>query len=285
METYLVRIQCLSPYLTPWRNCTLWGRLCWIIADGRLDGWDIETWLNFYAENSPPLVLGDGFPADEVPVPALFQMTSGGDQKRPKTLPWDDWLTLCKEGKWPEQMNGKATKTPQTERVHVVMDRAKGSTVDGGLRTEIGWFPKEVVIVAQVDSNLGKDGLERLFEELCNEGWGQLRTAGYGQIQLNTIEQITPPETGKYAVTLGHCHPNDDLPQDGYWRWTGVPVRPHSKEERKGPSQLFTTMLLPGTCFASNKPFVGQTIRWDGRPDYRHYGIAPTWPVAEVGHV
>lgn len=281
METYLVRIQCLSPYLTPWRNCTLWGRLCWIIADGRLDGWDIETWLVMYEESSPPLVLGDGFPADAVPVPAIFQVTADGEEKPSKTLPWEDWLELCKVGKWSEKKNGKAAKTPQIERVHVVMDREKGSSVDGGLRTEIGWFPKEVVIVAQVDSNLSESGLKSLFEELCKEGWGQLRTAGYGQIRLNTIEQTTPPETSGYAVTLGHCHPTDDLPQEGYWRWTGVPVRPHSLHERKGPSQRFTTMLLPGSSFATNASFIGQTIPWNGRPDYRHYGLAPTWPIGK----
>lgn len=280
MDTYLVRLKCLSPYLTPWRNCTVWGRLCWIIADGRLSGWDIETWLNFYDENSPPLVLGDGFPADAMPVPALFQVKAEPRQKRPTTLPWRDWLSLCERGQWPDVPDSNVSRTHQSERTHVVMDRARGSAAEGGLRAEIGWFPTEVIIVAQAGSTLGQDGLENLFQELCKEGWGQLRTAGYGQIQLQQIEPITLPGSGAFVVTLGHCHPNDDLPQDGYWRWTGVPVRPHSLSERKGPRQLFTTMLRPGACFKIEQPRpVGGLVRIENRPDYRHYGIAPTWPL------
>lgn len=298
METYVVRLQCRSPYLTPWRNCTLWGRLCWIISDGRLPAWDIDTWLDWYREGIPPLVLGDAFPADGVPVPAAFLALSRqrivhslpeGMESPPKTLPWDDWKTLCDTGKFPptarrpkdedaDVLAAKNGKVHRAERMHVVMDRETGRATDGGLRSELGFQPDELLFVAKVDSALGKQGLETLLRELCLEGWGQGRTYGYGHVEFLGIESVESPQPTGWAVTLGHCHPTDDLPDEGYWRWTGVPVRPHDPATRKAPDQHFTTMLLPGACFAADKSFIGRTIPLDGRSDYLHYGLAPTWP-------
>lgn len=282
MDTYLVRLTCRSPYLTPWRSCTLWGRLSWIVADGRLPGWSIQDWIECYRAGIPPLVVGDAFPYDAVPVPALYLATATGPQKRPKTLLWPDWLELCQSGDWPE--SPQSHKAHRVERMHVVIARDSGTTVDGGLRTEAGeWPAKGLVLLAQVDETLGESGLRVLMEELCKDGWGQGRTYGYGHIELTSIEPIDRPQRTGQVATLGHCHPTDDLPEVGYWRWTGVPVRPHDQDSRRGEKQFFTMMLLPGACFAAQTgERVGQAIRIEGRPDYRHYGIAPTWPVMEV---
>lgn len=292
MENYLVRLKPQSPYLTPWRSCTLWGRLSWIIADGRLPGWDIQTWIGCYREKMPPLVVGDAFPADAVPVPALYLASAKGPEKRPKSLPWEDWKTLCAMGAWPQKRE-RARALPKVERSHVVLSRETGAALllddpekpdkkRGQLRTDIGWQPEELILVAQVDDALGKAGLETLIRELCKDGWGQGRTYGYGHVQLGDIEKLeVPPATG-WVTTLGHCHPTDDLPHEGFWRWTGVPVRPHNPSTRKGPEQHFTTMLLPGASFETESPFIGRTISWNGRDDYLHYGLAPTWPIPQA---
>ncbi|MBL1149293.1 MAG: hypothetical protein HND42_03670 [Armatimonadetes bacterium] len=306
MDTYIVRLKPLSPYLTPWRTCTLWGRLCWVIADQRLPGWDIERWLAFYKEGMmPPLVVGDAFPADALPVPDIFRALPkeriahslpNGMESPHKTLPWDDWKSLCETARFPQEKpipegeyanteRAKNGKVRRAERTHVVMDRGLGRAVDGGLRSEQGHQPEELLFVAQLDNALGEDGLETLVRELCLEGWGQGRTYGYGHVELIGIERIEIPQPTGWAVTLGHCHPTDDLPMDGFWRWTGVPVRPHDPATRKAPDQHFTTMLLhfttmllPGACFATDKSFIGRNIPLDGRSDYLHYGLAPTWP-------
>ncbi len=297
MDTYLVRLKPLSPYLTPWRSCTLWGRLCWIIADGRLPGWKIEDWLECYKIGEPPLIIGDAFPSNAVPVPAIYhalpkekieQLLPEGVEAPPKTLTWEEWRDLCATGKFlkpkenTDAMPSKNGKVQRTERIHVVMDRASGRAAYGGLRTEIGWQPDELIFVARVDSALGLRGLETLVRELCLEGWGQGRTYGYGHVEFLSVEDAERPESTRWAATLGHCHLTDDLPTDGYWRWAGVPVRPHDLGRRQGKEQFFTTMLLPGATFATDKTGIGHAISWDGRKDYLHYGLAPTWPVSPV---
>lgn len=294
MHTYYVRLKPLSPYLTPWRNCTIWGRLSWIVADGRLPGWDIREWLDSYRRGEPPLVIGDAFPSNAVPVPAFFhahpQELDGGNT--PKTLPWDEWMAACATGAIPKNHTGDR-QVRRTERTHVVMDRAMGKSLHGGLRAEQGWQPQELILVAQVDDALGKEGLDTLMTQLCLEGWGQGRSYGYGAISLTDIHDIEAPQPTGMVVTLGHCHPDDEVPPHGYWRWAGVSVRPHNSgsrrvlmesyndngEERRRPVPYFTTMLLPGATFISDKKHLGRTIGMDSRPDYLHYGISPAWPI------
>lgn len=281
MDTFLVRLWCHSPYLTPWRNCTLWGRMSWIVADGRLPGWTIEDWVAFVREGLPPLVVSDAFPYDAVPVPALHLAKASGDQKRPKALPWPEWLTLCQTGMWPERV--ATPRLHRSERTHVVISRDTGTALEGQLRTELGLQPVEgLVVVARVDPSLGRNGLELLFEELCREGWGQGRTCGYGQIEIRSVEPLSPVKSDGWITTLGHCHPTDDLPEEGFWRWTGVPVRPHNPETRKGPVQFFTTMLSPGACFPkkADEDWVGRTLDLPNLSACVHCGLAPTWPLA-----
>lgn len=277
MRTYEVRLKPLSPYLTPWRNSTLWGRLSWIVADGRLPRWDIREWLDSYRGDQPPLVVGDAFPSDAVPVPAIFQALPRHEETR-KTLPWEEWLGACATGAFPEKNSGDH-KTRTSERVHVVMDRATGRSLEGGLRSERGWQPDELILIAQVGDALGKQGLETLLTELCKEGWGQGRSYGYGGIRLCGIEELELPERTGVVVTLGHCHPTDDLPAGGFWRWAGVPVRPHDLETRRAPTQYFTAMLRPAATFSTDRGVVGKAIALDGSDDYLHYGLAPTWPL------
>lgn len=290
METYLVRLKPRSPYLTPWRNCTLWGRLTWIVADGRLPGWDIDTWIARYKAGMPPLVVGDAFPEEAVPVPALRLATANGTEKRPKTLPWEDWKKLCASGDWPPEI-AQVRAQPKVERMHVVMSRATGTALllddpekpdkkRGQLRTEVGDQPETLILLAQVNDTLGKAGLETLIRELCLDGWGQGRTYGYGHIESLGIEDAVRPAPTGWVATLGHCHPTSGLPQDGYWRLTGVPVRPHDAETRRAQeSQQFTTMLLPGASFATDELFIGQSLSSDARANYLHGGLAPTWPL------
>jgi hypothetical protein len=171
----------------------------------------------------------------------------------------------------------------EVERQHVVMDRSTGTTVEGGLRTEKGeWPPEGIVMMALLDEALGLESFKKMLVLLCTEGWGYGRNYGYGQIELASIEPLNRPASTGHVVTLGHCHPTDDLPEDGYWRWTGVPVLAHNPDTRRAIlPHRFTTMLAPGATFASDQPHVGQVLhaRLPHNDDYLHNGMVPTWPV------
>lgn len=283
MHPFLIRLECRSPYLTPWRSCTLWGRVCWIIASGGVPGWSIRDWIDLCREGLPPLVMSDGLAEGAVPVPAAFLALAKGPKKAPKALPWSLWLGLCQTGKWPEAQP-PPTNGREATRQHVVINRATGTALEGQLRTEKGTWPEgDVLIVALADDSLGRQGLESVLAVLCTEGWGYGRSYGYGQIVLKSIEPLEWPAATGAVATLGHCHPADGFPPDGYWRWSGVPVRRHDPETRRGPREEFTAMLAPGASFAWEPAprTVGRIVfePLAGGDHFAHCGLAPAWPI------
>jgi hypothetical protein len=182
------------------------------------------------------------------------------------------------------------------ERSHVVLSRETGAALllddpdrpqkkRGQLRNEVGWQPEELILVAQTDDILGLAGLKTLMAELCKDGWGQGRTYGYGQVEFAGIEKLERPAPTGWVTTLGHCHPTNDLPQEGFWRWTGVPVRPHNPDTRQAPQQFFANMLLPGASFGTDATTLGQAITLPGRRDAKKIGVAPTWPLIGESNV
>lgn len=287
MQPYLVHLKCLSPYLTPWRNCTVWGRLCWTVASGAVPGWTIADWIERHRAGLFPLIVGDGLPFDALPVPAIFLAKASGPQKKPKTLPWPQWLELCQTGIWPADA-AKPSVVHEVQRQHVKIDRATGTALEGQLRTEQGSWPSGgIVMAAWVDDALGVENFRQMLQVLCTEGWGYGRNYGYGRIELASLEPLNRPAATGYVATLGHCHPTDDLPQDGFWRWTGVPILAHDPNTRRAvvserfTTARFTTMLAPGATFKTDQPQLGRIIQAQLPPlnDYLHNGLAPTWPV------
>lgn len=284
MGAYVVRIRCESPYLTPWRNGTLWGRMAWAAASGAVPGWageDLAVWAGM---GELPLVVGDAFPYDEVPVPAACLARSDGAAKRPKALPWPDWLRLCADGTWPD---APAAPAHEVERTHVSLSRETGAAIDGQLRSEVGWQPPEgVVFVAILSEEMDEAAFRALLEVLCAEGWGYGRSYGYGALALRSVERVEPPPDGAHRVALGHLHPTDDLPAEGWWRWASVPVLPHDPATRRAIlPHRYAAMLAPGATFAAGDAAsggrFGRVITPDipGHPGYAHYGVAPAWPV------
>ncbi len=282
MKHYLIRIECKSPYLTPWRNCTIWGRLCWIVKNGVVPGWNIDDWINAYKGGDPPLIIGDGLPFNAIPVPSVFLANADGARELPKTLSWARWLELCRTGVMPVDENDK-TKIHKTARMHVTIDRSTGTAIDGQLRAERGDLPVDgIVILALLGDNLDFENFEKLFGELCIEGWGYGRSYGYGQCELYNIEPIARPESTGNVVTTGHCHLDDNLPQIGFWRLTGAPVLAHDPDTRRALlPHRFTTMLEPGATFQTDDRYLGKTVSAElpGHEDYLHYGLAPAVPV------
>lgn len=283
MRRYLARFRCGSPYLTPWRSPTVWGRLTWAVASGAVQSWSIGDWLDAYESGLPPVVVGDGFPESAVPVPAACLARHRGTEKPPGTLAWRDWLALCATGEWPA--GARAVPVPAAERTHVTMNRATGTGERGMLRTEHGDWPERMVLPLWADDSVGEDAVRALLAVLAAEGWGHGRSYGYGHIVLEGVEALAAPADAGHYVLLGHCHPTADLPEEGHWRWAGVPVLAHDPATRRAIlPQRFVTMLGPGATFPSSggvPAFAGEVVstRLPGHDRYLHHGLAPAWPV------
>ncbi len=298
MEWIRATFECRSPYLFPGRNCTLWGRLCWIVAEGGLDGVSLDDWFQSYESGEPYVVVGDLLPYGEMPTPALYRAAAGLEDV-PKSYPLSDWENAIRAGRLSGTKNGQDLAVVAVERTHVSLSRSKGSAAEGALYTAEGWYsPGGMVLYALAHEGIGAPGVQKLLEALCEEGWGLRRNVGYGQLKLISCEPMESPkfEGNDLFVTLGHIHPTEDLPAEGWWRWTGVPVIPHDPDSRRAmidPEREdnhplsryhFTTMLQPGATFrgAPQQPFAGAVLKYQaGNRTLYHYGMSPVLPIAE----
>ncbi|MBI2426158.1 MAG: hypothetical protein HYV27_25265 [Candidatus Hydrogenedentes bacterium] len=256
------------------------------MASGAVPGWSIEDWIQFYREGLLPLVVGDAFPCDAVPVPAYFLASAQGPRKMPKTLPWPQWLELCRTGNWPDPFPDPVAMR-EVERQHVAINRATGTALEGQLRTERGHWPAVgIFFVALIDDILEIQDFTKMLELLCTEGWGYGRSYGYGHIELDSIEPLEQPEPASHFATMGHCHPTECLPEIGWWRWRGVPVRRHNPDTRRAAQLQFTTMLDAGAtfeCASTVFPSHVGAVLFEPMAEnghYAHNGFAPVWPVS-----
>ncbi|MCL6623641.1 MAG: hypothetical protein K6T17_03360 [Fimbriimonadales bacterium] len=291
MRWKLIHIQCLSPYLTPWRAPTLWGRLAWIIAEGAIPDWDISTFISFYKENQPPLILSDGLPKDAIPTPLHWQSAwAQSNSKPPKTLPWDTLNALRQNpSQPPREAEGEHERGEREIALwRTAIDRATGKASEGALRADHGWIaPQGILIFALVHNVFTDETLQKLFLNLSAEGWGNMRSSGNGAFKVQSIQDFNPDINDPDGfMLLAHCHPTKDMPAEGLWKLNSVPVLPHHPDTGRPvgplPPPQRATMLAPGASFKEKqpKPFYG-TLLPLGRihPDYLHYGIAPALPI------
>lgn len=286
MNWYEVQITPLAPFRTLWRNDTIWGRLTWAVARGAIASWDICRWLAAYRDGTPPLVVSDGFPRTGYPLPAVWQTIPTNDDSKPPDVIALDELARLSSGTSHPIVSGQPLRP--SPRIHVSLSRTTGCALDGSLYVADAYLPPENVpisILTLLDQSLTPRDLEALWQHVASEGWGKGRSTGYGAFQLASVIPLQPPAQGADAfVTLGHIVPNDDLPRDGLWRWSGVKIVPH--DPATGLTMLpalFTVALRPGACFRETPPrqWAGRMLfhPLTGNPEYARYGLAPAWPI------
>lgn len=271
----------------------MWGRIAWLIAQGALQDWDIETFLALYRENQHPLILSDGLPTDAIPVPLHWQSAWQARGSSPsKTIPWETYLRIRDNPPMePLSSNGQGEQNVTLWRVAI--DRESGRAVDGALRSESAWIaPQGIIIFALAHDVFTDEHLQKIFHILSLEGWGNMRSSGNGAFRIQAIEDFNPQINSPDGfMLLAHCHPTNDMPE-GLWKIASVPVLPHHPQTGRavGPFEPMkrTIMLAPGSSFKDTdpKPFYGRMLsdHVEGNPQYLHYGIAPALPIKLLGN-
>ncbi|GMV36332.1 MAG: hypothetical protein AMXMBFR61_08400 [Fimbriimonadales bacterium] len=286
MNWYEVQITPLAPFRTPWRNDTIWGRLTWAVAQEAIASWNIHRWLQAYRDGNPPLVVADGFPRTGFPLPAAWHtLPTKDDHKPPEVITFEELTRLSKGNGHPIE-SGQPLRP--SSRLHVSLSRSTGCAVDGSLYVADAYLPPEDVpisVVTLLDHGLTPRDLEALWQHVASEGWGKGRSTGYGAFRLDGVTPLEPPaQDANGFVTLGHIIPNDDLPLDGLWRWSGIKTVPHDPDTGLTMfPPLFSVALRPGACFREKPPrqWTGRMLLHplEGHPNYTRYGLAPAWPI------
>ncbi len=286
MTLYRLRLEPLSPWLTPWQADTLAGMLCWACA--RTEGSDVlrQEILDPARRGEPTFVLSDAFPGDLLPLPLALRLQDFPDQPH-KKMKQARWLGAqafqrCQQGArlaasdlLPEESLGYHTQVRNTLSRTSDMTGATDSLF---ARTETAL--KSQPLGAQANAFLSvytriASGFEErfmsLFDELAKVGFGEDATVGKGQFSILS-PGLEPAgwldeagAGGDVAVSLSTFQPGPQDPTDGLWE-------SFIKYGKLGPDfglkNVFKrplVMFRPGACLrqVGGRPIIGRAIPMD----------------------
>ncbi len=102
MKTYRVTLTLRAPAASAWQADTIFGHLCWLLT-WRYGEAAFKQWLELYQQQTPPLLLSDGFPGELLPRPVPPPPPDKEEHKAEgmknadarKKLKGIEWLTLA----------------------------------------------------------------------------------------------------------------------------------------------------------------------------------------------
>ena len=300
-----------SPLATPLRAQGLFGHICWGIA--WRDGQDaVAHFLDRMRGERPPLVLGEPTPVGFAPMPAalrkgLIEPEVAGRRQ----AMWESYRSsglIPMAGLWAaaanltaetivESLNKAGWPRPILARREV---RARGAVnrITGGsngsgdrLGVEVWADEGEGQVEVPILSDMQADELGGLLKQGLENGYGQAASAGFGQVELASVEVVEDwPDVAEAnaGVALGPCVPRQSDPTAGFWEIEvhrgklgggfALQAGAAGKPVEKRP----VITLKAGAVFAGRTgPFVGRLVAGvhPERPEVVHYGMAPVLAV------
>ncbi|MDD5007501.1 MAG: hypothetical protein PHU49_02680 [Syntrophorhabdaceae bacterium] len=279
METYRIDIHLHGGVLTPFQADTVFGHLCWTVAQNEGDG-ALEEFLRPFLDGNPPFVISDGFPAGFLPKPLGANFLED-DPERLKEIKKivhvgpEDFGRIAAGGKTDLQ----ARDVPGTVEIsiHNRIDRQTGKTPsEGGLYGLVETHTPYVTVYIKTVSEAWKDRVADLFRKLSLSGYGRRKSAGKGHFTAGNPERFNFPEVkdANGFVTLSGFCPAENDPVEGLYQ---ISVK---------YGKLGEEFTVPGNPF--KKPLLviatGSVFRTAGAPAEFYgrmiTGIAPAKPEA-----
>ncbi len=302
MQTYRLSIRPMSVFGTPLRGDTLFGQLCWAVAE-HWGASRLTELLEGYTAGRPFCVLSDALPAAHVPRPALptgydgkrlADPTQRKAEKKKAWLPVDSlrqpssaWSRLAVSLEWRHA----------TAQMHNSIDRRSGTTGEDGFGPyEVAQTEYRGLLDVYVVIDEARWTAAEARAALCAIGafgYGRDATTGSGRFEVVTLDPLVWPraERPNAFLTLGPCAPQG-VEWDASRSWYAPLVRfgrhggraAVSERPWKSPVLLADVgaVLTPATWAPAM--FVGQGLGGDGclsraMAETVHQGYAPCVPV------
>lgn len=291
---------------TPMAGDTLFGQLCWALAEN-LGQDQLSELLNGYVSGKPYIVVSDAMPHGYIPLPTLpnHLWCEQNDAQR-KALKEKTWLALenlnAPLPDWKSLAKSEAeifVHKPQTvTQVHNSINRVTGTTGEGAFApyqmTQIWYSPEAQLDVYFVfdDEKISIDTIQTALVQIGQMGFGRDASIGLGKFSLNELvlhdwqSSITQPSA---YLCLAPCAPQG-LGLDGarsYYQPLTRFGRHGNRLARSGqPFKKPILMAKTGAYFTIAKdkvettarPFIGQGIAGISlvQNSAVHQGYAPT---------
>lgn len=224
MKLYRIDIEPTGGFYTPLKGDTLFGTLCWAVAE-RFGEQRLTELLTGYTENKPFCVVSDAFPAGCLPKPVLpfpyFKQANDKaepDAKERKKFKKREWLPVGKAALPTDEMAKYFTESAFMQKRLKTANRINPETnhADGGMysayMTEEIRYTGMLNVYAIIDeSRISAADVKILFEQIGQAGFGKKASSGGGKFSVSNMSAVSFENSNPTAfMTLAPCVPAPD---------------------------------------------------------------------------
>jgi len=221
MKLYKTTITPTSNFATTLKGDTLFGQMCWAIRY-KYGVERLEELLANYDE-TPFLIVSDGFAKGYVPKPSLPSTLLGEDSEKKKENRKKIWLSLkdLQNGDFLNAIDNKDAKN--NDKTVTVMRNAinyKTFTTGGDGFDPYGESESKISqkdIYFLVDDNFSLQELDETFKLLSQLGYGKDTTIGKGRFEFDTFKEVSLDYTSTTFMTINPFSPKDLVCKNIYY--------------------------------------------------------------------
>ncbi len=281
-QTYQLKAKLFYSAITSWQADTLFGAFCWsyLYLYGETE---LETLLNMYLNDLPPIIFSNGFPGDYLPRPLYTQYYDFAAAQKMNKQAWLNRLQECKKEKkikyltlndfqkWQQgifQLREvikeddliyiKNTSHNQVSRLTNTVDE------DGNFFHLVEWSTKEEYISVYLKIALGyEEKVYQTLELMGQRGIGKKHNLNQGAFTIikfdifDGFKEILAPNS---FVSLSDFVPANNDPVKGCYK---LFVKTGKTDLGKNPFKKSLIMLKNGSVMGLNdnlKPYYGRMI-------------------------
>ena len=301
MTLYRLEIEVRSAFATPPKGDTLFGQLCWLIAE--TDGAQrLEELLQGYTDGKPFAVIGDMLPADTLlfpPVP-ISHLGIAFDPKKRKNVKRQRAFTMDRlrenGGRIDATLRESCVAADSSQWFETIqmrnsIDRRDGTTGEGfdpyaTVRKDLNINDATLYLLVN-EEKIDAQSVRKGLETMGAAGFGKDATVGRGRFAVKSCERFEfSVQKPNALLTLAPSVLSEQGFQEAYYE-------PFTRFGKHGGvlahGMPWKNPILMADTFAlvhSDRPltFIGKGLGGDGSislrlPQTVHQGYAPTLPV------
>ena len=267
---------------------------------------ELKDFLRLYDDETPPLLVSNGFPGELLPNPIMppptVERTLPLVEQREKFRHYKQarGSRYVTRAEFSRAINGEAvvpspeTKSGETTRITLKnqLNRLTSTTDEEHplYNFEERYWPEITVYLKVLDDFV--DTTKNLFQYIADTGYGKRKSVGYGQIEsvsFDTFQGFNQPQNANGFVTLSNFVPAANDPIKGCWNM--IVKYGRMGEEWASEDNAFKKPLLmleAGSTFLDSHPrdYYGCLVR-NLNPAYHkavQYAFALPVPMVIPGH-
>jgi len=304
MKLYRFTLTPQSGFGTPLVGDSLFGQLCWAIAN-RFGQARLTELLVGYTEQKPFMVVSDAFPKGYLPLPTLpskFWKTSDehkNDRKKLKKVQWVKFEDTQQQAVafWQEfAINAQLEfKKESQDQYHNTIDRKTGTTGDGIFApyvTNVTWYAQNQAFDLYVvldEQRFSMDNVLQVLQDVGQFGFGRDASIGLGKFSVELDQSVEFSEKNANCyLTLANCAPQNlglDKTRCFYQITTRFGRHGGVQALSANPFKKPIILAKPAAIFTPNayqeRSFLGNGLGGVSfaQPNAIHQGYAPVMPL------